>query len=83
MNNKAANRGQDVMDESDRDRQLAKLKQAQRQKSAREAAVRHMLDTNGNRIEDKVAAVKTLQKTDRPRVISAFSRLLNEDQKPE
>jgi len=29
-------------------------------------------------IEDKVAVVKTIQKTDRPRMLSAFNRLMNQ-----
>ena len=71
------------MDDTDRDQRLARLKQAQRQQSAHGAAVQTLLETSTNGIEDKVAAVKTLQKVDRPRVMSAFSRLLGQDRKPD
>ena len=67
------------MNDGDQDQRLAKLKQAQRQQSARGAAVKKLLETGGDGIEDKVAAVKTIQKADRPRVMSAFSRLLGQD----
>ena len=66
-----------MTDENQTER-LARMRQAQRQKSARDDAVNHMLEAKGDGIEDKVAAVKTIQKTDRPRVLSAFSRLMNQ-----
>ena len=67
------------MNDGEQDQRLAKLKQAQRQQSARGAAVQKLLETGGDGIEDKVVAVKTIQKADRPRVMSAFSRLLGQD----
>jgi len=59
---------------------LAKLKQAQRQQSAREDALRRMLEPQGGDIDDKVAAVKTAQKADNRRVLSAFNQLMKKDQ---
>ena len=67
------------MNDGDQDQRLAKLKQAQRRQSARGAAVQKLLETGNSGIDDKVAAVKTIQQTDRPRVMSAFSRLLGQD----
>jgi len=82
MKNKAATewqqRDHDVMDDTDRDERLAKLKQAQRRHSARGAAVHKLLEMNESDIEDKIAAVKAIQQTDRPRVMSAFSRLMSQ-----
>lgn len=66
-----------MTDENQTER-FARMRQVQRQKSARDDAVNHMLEAKGDGIEDKVAAVKTIQKTDRPRVLSAFSRLMNQ-----
>lgn len=67
------------MDDTEQKARLARLKQAQRQHSARSDALQQMLETHGHGIADKVAAVKTIQQADRPRVLSAFNRLLSQD----
>ena len=66
-----------MTDENQKER-LARMQQAQRETSARSAAVRRMLEADGAGIENKVAVVKTIQKTDRPRMLSAFNRLMNQ-----
>ena len=68
-----------MTDDADNRARLDRLKQAQQRDSARDAALRRMLESQGTDIEDKIAAVKTVQKTNRPRVLSAFTSLLNQD----
>jgi len=68
-----------VTDETEQKARLARLKQAQRRQSAHGAAVKRMLEASADRIEDKVATVKTMQKTDGPRVLSAINSLLRQD----
>ena len=60
---------------------LARLKDDQRRRSARQSAMRRMLSQDDAALEDKVAAVKTVQKEDKTRVVSAISTMLGQDRK--
>ena len=60
---------------------LARLKDDERRRSARQSAMRRMLSQDNAALEDKVAAVKTVQKEDKTRVVSAISAMLGQDRK--
>lgn len=66
------------MDDGEQQR-LARLKDDQRRRSARQSAMRRLLSQNDAALEDKVAAVKTVQKEDKTRVVSAISAMLRQD----
>ena len=68
------------MDDGEQQR-LARLKDDERRRSARQSAVRRILSQEDAALEDKVAAVKTVQKEDKTRVISAISAMLGQDRK--
>ena len=68
------------MDEGEQQR-LARLKDDERRRSARDSAMRRMLSQDDAALEDKVAAVKTVQKEDKTRVVSAISTMLGQDTK--
>ena len=68
------------MDDGEQQR-LARLKDDQRRRSARQSAMRRLLSQNDAALEDKVAAVKTVQKEDKTRVVSAISAMLRQDRK--
>ena len=60
---------------------LARLKDDERRRSARQSAMRRMLSKDDAALEDKVAAVKTVQREDKTRVVSAISIMLGQDRK--
>ena len=68
------------MDNGEQQR-LARLKDDERRRSARQSAMRRMLSQDGAALEDKVAAVKTVQREDKTRVVSAISVMLGQDTK--
>ena len=68
------------MDDGERKR-LARLKDDERRRSARQTAMRKLLSQDDALLEDKVAAVKTVQKEDKTRVVSAISTMLGQDRK--
>ena len=68
------------MDNSEQQR-LARLKDDERRRSARQTAMRKLLSQDDAALEDKVAAVKTVQKEDKTRVVSAISTMLGQDRK--
>ena len=68
------------MDDGDQQR-LARLKDDERRRSARQTAMRKLLSQDDAALEDKVAAVKTVQKEDKTRVVSAISTMLGQDRK--
>ena len=68
------------MDDGEQQR-LARLKDDERRRSARQTAMRKLLSQNDAALEDKVAAVKTVQKEDKTRVVSAISTMLGQDRK--
>ena len=68
------------MDNGEQQR-LARLKDDERRRSARQSAMRKMLSQDDAALEDKVAAVKTVQKEDKTRVVSAISAMLRQDKK--
>ena len=68
------------MDDSEKQR-LARLKDDERRRSARQSAMRRMLSQGDAALEDKVAAVKTVQREDKTRVVSAISTMLGQDRK--
>ena len=68
------------MDDGEQQR-LARLKDDERRRSARQSAMRRMLSQDDVALEDKVAAVKTVQREDKTRVISAISTMLGQDTK--
>ena len=68
------------MDDGEQQR-LARLKDDERRRSARQSAMRRMLSQDDAALEDKVAAVKTVQREDRTRVISAITTMLGQDTK--
>ncbi len=68
------------MDDGEQQR-LAHLKDDERRRSARQSAMRRLLSQNDAALEDKVAAVKTVQKEDKTRVVSAISAMLRQDRK--
>ncbi len=65
------------MDDGEQQR-LARLKDDERRRSAR---MRRMLSQDDAALEDKVAAVKTVQREDNTRVVSAISAMLGRDRK--
>ena len=69
-----------MMDDALRQR-LARLKDDERRRSAQQSAMRRMLSQDNATLEDKVAAVKTVQKEDKTRVVSAISGMLEQDSK--
>lgn len=64
------------MDEADQQKRLARLKEDERRRSARQSEMHSMLSRDDAGIDDKVAAVKTVQREDKTRVISAISSLM-------
>ena len=68
------------MDDGEQQR-LAHLKDDERRRSARQTAMRKLLSQDDAALEDKVAAVKTVQKEDKTRVASAISTMLGQDRK--
>ena len=68
------------MDDEEQQR-LSRLKDDERRRSARHSALRRMLSKDDAALEDKVAAVKTVQREDKTRVISAISTMLGQDTK--
>ena len=69
-----------MMDDAEQQR-LARLKDDERRRSARQSAMRRMLSQDDTALEDKVAAVKTVQREDKNRVVSAVSAMLGQDLK--
>jgi hypothetical protein len=69
-----------MMDDGEQQR-LARLKDDERRRSARQSAMRRMLSQDDTPLEDKVAAVKTVQREDKTRVVSAISAMLGQDRK--
>ena len=69
-----------LMDDGEQQR-LARLKDDERRRSARQSAMRRMLSQDDAALEDKVAAVKTVQREDKTRVVSAISAMLGQDRK--
>ena len=63
------------MDDGEQQR-IARLKDDERGRSARHSAMRRMLSQDDVALEDKVAAVKTVQREDKTRVVSAISAML-------
>ena len=68
------------MDDGEQQRH-ARLKDDERRRSARQSAMRRILSQNDAALEDKVAAVKTVQREDKTRVVSAISAMLGQDTK--
>ena len=68
------------MDDGEQQR-LARLKDDERRRSARQSAMRRMLSQEDAALEDKVAAVKTVQREDKTRVVAAISTMLAQDTK--
>ena len=68
------------MDDAEQNR-LVRLREDEKRRSARQVAMRRMLSLEGAALEDKVAAVKTVQKEDKTRVVSAISTMLGQDRK--
>ena len=68
------------MDNGEQQR-LARLKDDEIRRSARHSAMRRMLSQDDAALEDKVAAVKTVQSEDKTRVVSAISTMLGQDRK--
>ena len=68
------------MDDGEQQR-LARLKDDERRRSAQQSAMRRMLSQDAATLEDKVAAVKTVQKEDKTRVVSAISAMLGQQRK--
>ena len=68
------------MDDGEKQR-LARLKDDERRRSARQSAMRRMLSQDDAALEDKVAVVKTVQREDKTRVVSAISAMLGQDRK--
>ena len=60
---------------------FARLKDDERRRSARQLAMRRMLSQDDAALEDKVAAVKTVQREDKTRVLSAICAMLGQDRK--
>ena len=69
-----------MMDYGEQQR-LARLKDDERRRSARQSAMRRMLSQDDAALEDKVAVVKTVQREDKTRVVSAISAMLGQDRK--
>ena len=68
------------MDDGERKR-LARLKDDEKTAIGPASAMRRMLSQDDAALEDKVAAVKTVQKEDKTRVVSAISTMLGQDRK--
>ena len=66
------------MDDGEQQR-LTRLKDDERRRLARQSAIRRMLSQDDAALEDKVAALKTVQKEDKTRVVSAISAMLGQD----
>ena len=66
------------MDDGEQQR-LTRLKDDERRRLARQSAIRRMLSQDDAALEDKVAALKTVQKEDKTRVVSAISAMLEQD----
>jgi len=60
---------------------LARLKDNERRRSARQSAICRMLSQDDAALEDKVAAVKTVQREDKTRVVLAISAMLGQDRR--
>tara|TARA_B100001287_G_C22238743_1_gene324916 strand:- start:65 stop:277 length:213 start_codon:yes stop_codon:yes gene_type:complete len=69
-----------MMDDGKQQR-LARLKDDEKRRSARQLAMRRMLSQEDAALEDKVAVVKTVQREDKTRVVSAISAMLGQDRK--
>lgn len=67
------------MDDAQQKERLARLRSAERRRSARQSAIHRMLSKDSTGIEDKVAAVKAVQREDKARVLSAISGLMGQD----
>ena len=68
------------MDDSEQQR-LVRLREDERRRSARQSAMHRMLSQQVSALEDKVATVKTVQKEDKARVVSAITTMLGQDRK--
>lgn len=68
------------MDDSEQQR-LVRLREDERRRSARQSAMHRMLSQQVSALEDKVATVKTVQKEDKTRVVSAITTMLRQDRK--
>ena len=68
------------MDDGEQQR-IARLRDDERRRSARHSAMRRMLSRDDAALEDKVAAVKTVQREDKTRVVSAINAMLGQDTK--
>lgn len=68
------------MDDSEQQR-LVRLREDERRRSARQSAMHRMLSQQVSALEDKVATVKTVQKEDKTRVVSAITTMLGQDRK--
>ena len=68
------------MDDGEQQR-LTRLKDDERRRLARQSAIRRMLSQDDAALEDKVAAVKTVQRKDKTRVVLAISTMLGQDTK--
>ena len=68
------------MDDGEQQR-IARLRDDERRRSARHSAMRRMLSQDDAALEDKVAAVKTVQREDKTRVVLAISTMLGQDRK--
>ena len=73
-----SNTGQ-TMDDADQSDRLAKLKDAVRRRSARQSQMHQLLSQDKTDIEDKIATVRTVQREDRTRVISAITSLMGQN----
>jgi len=69
-----------MMDDGKQQR-LARLKDDEKRRSAWQLAMRRMLSQEDAALEDKVAVVKTVQREDKTRVVSAISAMLGQDRK--
>ena len=67
--------------EDGEEQRLARLKDDERRRLARQSAMCRMLSQDDTALEDKVAAVKTVQREDKMRVVSAISAMLGQDRK--
>ena len=67
------------MDDSEQQKRLARLKESERRRSARQNELHNLLSQDDAAIEDKVAAMKTVHREDKSRVVSAITNLLGQD----
>ena len=67
--------------DDDEQQRFSRLKDDERRRSARQLAMRRILSQDDAALEDKVAAMKTIQKEDKTRVVSAISAMLGQDRK--